>query len=102
MVEIHEYYVIKTVSGSLPALCTECTTNDGVMISPEQAAIVAQVPVRAIYRQVEIGAIHYKETPDGAITVCTRSLGAKGSQSTRTTDECTNENRWLNTQQKEE
>jgi hypothetical protein len=59
MVEIHEYYVIKSVSGSLPALCTECATNDAVMISPEQA----------------------------------RSLGASGSQITRTNNECTNENR---------
>ena len=93
MVEIHEYYVIKSVSGSLPALCTECETNDAVMISPEQAAILKQVPVRAIYRQVELGAIHYKEASDGAITICTRSLGAKGSQLIRVNNESTNENR---------
>ena len=93
MVEIHEYYVIKSVSGSLPALCTECATNDAVMISPEQAAILRQVPVRAIYRQVELGAIHYKEAPDGAITVCTRSLGAKGRQVIRVMNENSNEKR---------
>jgi hypothetical protein len=80
MVEIHEYYIIKSVSGSLPALCTECAANDAVMISPEQAAILKQVPVRTIYRQVELGAIHYKEAADGTITVCTRSLGAEGKQ----------------------
>ena len=92
MVEIHEYYVIKSVSGSLPALCTECATNDGIMISPEKAAILRQVSVRAIYRQVELGAIHYKEASDGTITVCTRSLDAQGSQIIRVTNETTNEN----------
>ena len=93
MVEIHEYYVIKPLSGSLPALCTERATNDGVMVSPEQAAILKQVPVRAIYRQVELGSIHYAEAPDGAITVCTRSLGAKGNQVIKVNNETPNENR---------
>src|SRR5262245_24653719 len=72
MVEILEFYVIKSASGSLPALCAECATGDAVMISPEQAATIAQVSVRAIYRWVEGQVIHYRESPGGALTVCVK------------------------------
>lgn len=79
-VEIHELYIIRSASGSLPALCVECSTADSIMIAPEQAAVVAQVPPRIIYRWVEAGVIHYKEEPNGSLTVCVRSLPATGNQ----------------------
>ena len=79
-VEIHEFYVIRTASGSLPALCVECSTGDAIMIPPEQAAAVAHVPVRMIYRWVETGVIHYKEEPNGSLIVCVKSLPATGNQ----------------------
>lgn len=78
--EIHEFYVIRTGSGSLPALCTECATGDAIMVAPEQAAAVAHVPVRIIYRWVELGVVHYKEGPDGSLAVCLKSLPAAGHQ----------------------
>lgn len=74
MVEIHEFYVIRSASGSLPPLCGECSLGDAIMVAPEQAAVLAQVPVRTIYRWVEVGSIHYKEGSDGSIIVCVRSL----------------------------
>ena len=79
-VEIHEFYVIRSRSGSLPALCVECSTGDAIMIPPEQAAAVAHVPVRMIYRWVETGVIHYKEEPNGSLIVCVKSLPATGNQ----------------------
>jgi hypothetical protein len=79
-VEIHEFYVIRTASGSLPGLCAECSTGDAVMAAPEQAAALAHVPVRAIYRWVEAGAVHYKEGHDGSLTVCLKSLPPAGNQ----------------------
>ena len=79
-VEIHEFYVIRTASGSLPALCVECSTGDAIMIPPEHAAAVAHVPVRMIYRWVETGVIHYKEAPNGSLIVCVKSLPATGNQ----------------------
>jgi len=60
-VEIHEFYIIRSAIGSLPPLCGECLTADALMVAPEQAAQVAQVPVRMINRWVESGLIHYKE-----------------------------------------
>jgi hypothetical protein len=79
-VEIHEFYVVRSASGSLPAVCLECSTGDSFMIAPEQAAPVAHVPVRMIYRWVESGLIHYKEEPNGSLIVCLKSLSATGSQ----------------------
>lgn len=73
-VEIHEFYVIRTPSGSLPAVCGECSRGDAIMMLPEQATVLAQVPLRTIYRWVESGLIHYKEITNGSIVVCLRSL----------------------------
>lgn len=73
-VEIHEFYVIRTTSGSMPALCVECSGGDAIMITPEQAAALAHVPLRNIYRGVETGFVHYREGADGSLVVCLKSL----------------------------
>jgi len=79
-VEIHEFYIIRSTSGALPALCVECATGDAIMVAPEQAAVVAHVPVRMIYRWVETAVIHYKEGPNGSLIVCLKSLPSTGNQ----------------------
>lgn len=89
-VEIHEFYAIRTGSGSLPALCADCPTPDAIMLAPEQASLLARVPTRAIYRRVETGAIHYRETPNGQLTVCVRSLIATKNQVIGTKEDDTN------------
>lgn len=78
-VEIHEIYVIRQTSGSLPALCVECPAGDSVMVAPEQAAVITAVPVRTIYRWAETGKVHYKEAPDGSLIVCLKSLSDCGA-----------------------
>jgi len=78
-VEIHEVYVIRQTSGPLPALCVQCPAGDSIMVAPEQAAVIAAVPARTIYRWVETKMIHYKEAPDGSIIVCVKSLPARGA-----------------------
>jgi hypothetical protein len=80
VVEIHEFYVIRSVSGSMPALCWECAAGDAIMVPPEQAAVLAQVSVRMIYRWVETGTIHYRESSTGSIIVCVKSLPATSDQ----------------------
>ena len=78
-VEIHEVYVIRQTSGSLPALCVECPAGDSVMVAPEQAAVITAVPARTIYRWAETRMIHYKEAPDGSLIVCLKSLSQCGA-----------------------
>jgi hypothetical protein len=60
IVEIHEFYAIRTASGSLPALCAECSQGDAIMLAPDHAALLSHVPTRMIYRLVETGSIHYR------------------------------------------
>jgi len=79
-VEIHEFYVIRSTSGTLPTLCVECSTGDAIMVAPEQAAIAARVPVRTIYHWVETAVIHYKEGANGSLIVCLKSLPTTGDQ----------------------
>lgn len=81
-VEIHEFYVFRTTSGSLPALCVECSSGDAFMVAPEQAAALSHVPLRTIYRAVEGGLLHYTERPDGSLVVCLRSLNITRNQIT--------------------
>src|ERR1700742_3460897 len=76
-VEIHEFYTIRTASGSLPKLCSDCPTGDAIMLVPEQAAALAQIPARMIYRCVETNSIHYREMSDGQLIVCLKSLVAE-------------------------
>ena len=78
-IEIHEVYVIRQTSGSLPALCVECHAGDSVMVAPEQAAVITAIPVRTIYRWAETGKIHYKEAADGSLIVCLKSLSNCGA-----------------------
>lgn len=79
-VEIHEFYVVRTTSGALPALCEECSRGDAYMFAPEQAAAVTQVALRDIYRAVETGSVHYKERTDGSLVVCLKSLAVTRNQ----------------------
>ena len=73
-IEIHERLIVRSASGSLPALCDECSVRDAILLSPEHAATLTGIPERLIYQWVEAGAIHYKEAPNGKLTVCIKTL----------------------------
>jgi hypothetical protein len=48
------------------------------MVSPEAAASITGIPVRALFRCLEAGLIHYREIENGAILVCVNSLPCDG------------------------
>ena len=73
-IEIHERLIVRTVSGSLPALCEACSAGDSILLSPEHASALTGVPTRLIYCWVEAGTIHYREEPNGKIIVCIKTL----------------------------
>ncbi len=62
--------------------CAECSDPVG-MLTPEEAAAVADVSTRAIYRWVEEGAAHFTETPEGLLLICLNSLAAKTQKTVR-------------------
>ena len=49
------------------------------MLTPDEAAALAQSTARDIYRRVEAGGLHLIETDDGALRVCVNSLGGTTS-----------------------
>ena len=55
------------------AWCPACG-SEVQMLTPEQAAAVAGVTVRAVNRRVEDGSVHFLETADGRLWVCVNSL----------------------------
>lgn len=73
-IEIHERLIVRTASGSLPALCDACAMGDSILLSPEQASTLTGIPARLIYRCVEAGTIHFREAANGKIIVCIKTL----------------------------
>lgn len=55
------------------AWCAECAAQVP-MLRPEEAAAVAEISVRTIYRWVEAGKLHFSETPDGLLFICFNAL----------------------------
>ena len=56
------------------AWCRPCSA-EVLMLTPDEAAALAQGTVRDIYRRADAGELHYIETDDGALRVCVNSLG---------------------------
>ena len=44
------------------------------MLTPDEAAALAGVSPRTVYRWVEAARVHFAETPDGSLSVCLASL----------------------------
>ena len=58
---------------SLYSLCAGC--GDEVrMVTVDQAATLARLSSREIYREVEAGALHFRETSEGSVLICINSL----------------------------
>ena len=69
-VETEETVVLR-IWRPLRATCEVCGSE---MARPEAAAVATGVAVRAIYRRVEAGTVHFLESRDGALAVCLDSL----------------------------
>jgi len=72
---IIETHLVQIVHGRKrqSAWCQACAATTG-MITPEEAAVLARVTARTIYQWVETGALHFSETPGGALLICLTSL----------------------------
>jgi hypothetical protein len=58
-------------------LCDECACG---MLTLEEAVAVAQASSREIYRQVEAGTIHFKETSERLLLICLKTLVQSGAR----------------------
>ncbi len=73
MVEQSEFVFQRKARASVLAWCEGCG-GQVLMITPEEAAWRTGLSVRAMYRRVEAGEIHFLEKPAGALFVCLASL----------------------------
>ena len=79
-IEIEEMIQVVSHTQSARAWCAACG-REALMATPQQAAAIAGLSVRAVNRSVEADRVHFLETPEGWLFVCVDSLGKLGSDS---------------------
>ena len=80
-IETHRLLVLRTAGRS--AWCRECMSQV-VMITPNEAASIAQVTLRTVYKWIEDARLHFTEDPMGLVLICASSLSvAKRGHQTR-------------------
>jgi hypothetical protein len=75
-IETERVLIIKKSKGSVLASCPMCV-QQVPMIKVDEAATMARVSSRTIYRWVESDKVHFAETPEGLLLICLSSLAGK-------------------------
>lgn len=78
-VEIDRVVLISKRESSPTAWCAACASRVR-MVTVDEAARLARLSARTIYRWVEAGRLHFTETPDGRLFICLSSLSRKTSE----------------------
>ena len=73
IVEQHRFLSVSTRRISAVAWCATCGQKVQ-MVTAEDAARIANVTARTIYRRTETGQLHFIESQEGLLLICTRSL----------------------------
>jgi hypothetical protein len=73
IVEQHRFLSVSTRRISAVGWCVPCGQKVQ-MVTAEDAARIAKVTARTIYRRTETGQLHFIESQEGLLLVCTRSL----------------------------
>ena len=71
-VETREVWVFRRRGGQ-GFWCDACGARVGAL-SPEAAAAAMRTSLRAVFRRVETGGLHFKETDGGALLICLNSV----------------------------
>jgi excisionase family DNA binding protein len=72
-IEAHRVLVIRRSRDVVRAWCEECA-EPVRMVTPDEAAALAGVTARTIYRWVKAEKLHFTETPERSLLICLRSL----------------------------
>ena len=59
--------------GAAHGWCGACG-REVCMVTPDEAALLAGLTARTIYRRVEGGSVHFDEAADGTLLICCNSL----------------------------
>ncbi|MGD0629750.1 MAG: hypothetical protein ABR987_10365 [Terracidiphilus sp.] len=68
-----EIFTIRRSEGSIRTLCTQCASASA-MVTPQEAATLFRVGIRAICREVDAGRLHFQENASGLLLICLQSL----------------------------
>ena len=71
--ESRERMTIRKNSPSLVRWCDRCG-QEALMVTPNEAAAIGRSDARAIFRGVEAGTIHFVESENGELLVCSNSI----------------------------
>jgi hypothetical protein len=72
-IETRHLLIIYEPRDSVWGMCPQCGV-DVRLVSSNQAGALVGESTRTIYRWIEEGLIHFKETPEGHLFVCLASL----------------------------
>ena len=72
-IETERILIIRKRKGSILTWCSTCA-QQVQMIKVDEAATIARVSSRTIYRWVEAEKVHFAETPEGLLLICLSSL----------------------------
>lgn len=72
-IETHRVFVVRRRTGAPAAWCRGCDALVE-MITTDEAAKLAGISSRSVYRLVETESIHFAETHDGLLLICLSSL----------------------------
>lgn len=73
-IETSRRVVVRQFQAAVRVWCGDCTA-EVMMVSANEAAALAGVSSRTIYRWIEDGEIHFVEDSGGLIRVCANSIG---------------------------
>lgn len=71
--ETSQVLAIRSQRRRVQAWCSDCAKSVS-MVTADEAATVASVDTRTIYRWVEEGKIHFTEGPEGSLLICLNSF----------------------------
>ena len=74
--ERSEVFVVRRAKKTSCGWCSRCAAQVG-MCTPDEAAALARVSTRTIYRWIEAGRVHFTETAEGLLLVCLSSIFEK-------------------------
>ena len=79
-IEVDELTLVRSRRGGTARIWCPACAREVLMVTPEQAAALARVSVRTVNRWVENERVHFRETPDGLLLLCSDSLAANAGQ----------------------
>ena len=78
-IETSETWIIRRPQHATEGWCSSCNARVE-LVTPEEAALLAGIGLRQIFRRIEQAQLHFLEPPAGGVLICLPSLSAGGKR----------------------